>query len=249
MHVTCPAHLSINILLDAMKLTIVQFPPGMLSHFPLLSPNIPISTLLSQSVCVLSLHQDNKFLHNVCFSKSISCLIGNIERLPYRTQPVNAVWENICCSLWEPYGTHTLFQIIYKNAVRTSQETYYGSATKPNKLTLYRETAAVYCENHTEQTNRICGKNADIYNVKAGGTHSGHCDLKNHFSACIWEPQYLSQYSYGATGWMKTELVFNSGWDRDYIFLNRIQTDFGVRTKSYTFSAETASPGARSQGC
>jgi hypothetical protein len=26
------------------------------------------------------------------------------------------------------------------------------SATKPNRLMLYRETVAVYCENHTEHT-------------------------------------------------------------------------------------------------
>jgi predicted Zn-dependent protease with MMP-like domain len=32
----------------------------------------------------------------------------------------------------------------------TSQETHYVSATKPNWLMLFRETVAVYCENHTE---------------------------------------------------------------------------------------------------
>jgi hypothetical protein len=40
----------------------------------------------------------------------------------------------------------------YTNAVRTSQETHYVSATKPNRLMLFRETAAVNCENHTEHT-------------------------------------------------------------------------------------------------
>jgi hypothetical protein len=35
-------------------------------------------------------------------------------------------------------------------SVRTSQETHYVSATKPNRLMLFRETVAVYCENHTE---------------------------------------------------------------------------------------------------
>jgi hypothetical protein len=48
--------------------------------------------------------------------------------------------------LWEPYET----QLIYKDSVRTSQETHYVFATKPNRLMLFRETFAVYCENHTE---------------------------------------------------------------------------------------------------
>jgi hypothetical protein len=39
---------------------------------------------------------------------------------------------------------------MYKNSVRTSQETHYVSATKPNRLMLFRERVAVYCENHTE---------------------------------------------------------------------------------------------------
>jgi hypothetical protein len=37
---------------------------------------------------------------------------------------------------------------IYKNPVRTSQEKHYVSATKHNRLMLFRETVAVYCENH-----------------------------------------------------------------------------------------------------
>jgi hypothetical protein len=36
---------------------------------------------------------------------------------------------------------------IYSNSVRTSQETQYVSATKPNQSMLYEETVAVYCEN------------------------------------------------------------------------------------------------------
>jgi hypothetical protein len=46
-------------------------------------------------------------------------------------------------------------QIIYKDPVRTSQETYHLSATKLNRLMLFRETVAVYCKNHTEHTNNI----------------------------------------------------------------------------------------------
>jgi hypothetical protein len=47
-----------------------------------------------------------------------------------------------------------------QNAVRTSQEKHYVSATDPNRLMLLRETVAVYCENHTENTDTLCGQNA-----------------------------------------------------------------------------------------
>jgi predicted Zn-dependent protease with MMP-like domain len=50
----------------------------------------------------------------------------------------------------------------YSNSVRTSQETYYVSATKPNRLMLFRETVAVYCENHTEHTDTLCGQNVVV---------------------------------------------------------------------------------------
>jgi translation initiation factor IF-1 len=37
---------------------------------------------------------------------------------------------------------------------------------------LFRETVAVYCENHTEHTNTLCGQNAEFWCVKVGGTYS-----------------------------------------------------------------------------
>jgi hypothetical protein len=43
---------------------------------------------------------------------------------------------------------------------------------------LFRETVAVYCENHTEHTNTFCGDNAEFYFVKASGTYSNHLNLK-----------------------------------------------------------------------
>jgi hypothetical protein len=53
------------------------------------------------------------------------------------------------------------------NPVRTSQETHSVSTTKTNRLMLFRETVAVYCENHTEHTNTLCGQNAEFYCVEA----------------------------------------------------------------------------------
>jgi hypothetical protein len=60
------------------------------------------------------------------------------------------------------------------NSVRTSQETRHVSATKPNRLMLFRETVAVFCENQTEHTDTLCGQNAQFNNVIAGGTYSYH---------------------------------------------------------------------------
>jgi hypothetical protein len=52
-------------------------------------------------------------------------------------------------------------KLIYKNTVRTSQETYYVSATKPSRLMPFRETVAIYYENHMEHTDTLCGQNAE----------------------------------------------------------------------------------------
>jgi hypothetical protein len=64
-----------------------------------------------------------------------------------------------------------------QSSVRASQETHYVSATKPNRLMLFREIIAVYCENHMERTNTLCGQNAYIFNVKDGGTYRHHYAL------------------------------------------------------------------------
>jgi hypothetical protein len=45
--------------------------------------------------------------------------------------------------------------VSYKNVVRTSQETHHVSGTQPNRLMLFRETVAVYCENRTEHTRTV----------------------------------------------------------------------------------------------
>jgi hypothetical protein len=39
---------------------------------------------------------------------------------------------------------------------------HYVSATKPSRLMLFREIIAVYCENHMEDTNILCGQNAEF---------------------------------------------------------------------------------------
>jgi hypothetical protein len=65
------------------------------------------------------------------------------------------------CLLWEPYGTHR-YTVWAECRVCTSQEIHYVSATKPNRLMLSGETLAVYCENHTEHTDTLCGQNGEF---------------------------------------------------------------------------------------
>jgi hypothetical protein len=38
--------------------------------------------------------------------KTNSYLTGITSRLRYKSKPVNAIWGNSRCLLWEPYGTH-----------------------------------------------------------------------------------------------------------------------------------------------
>jgi hypothetical protein len=42
---------------------------------------------------------------------------------------------------------------------------------------LFREIIAVHSENDTKSINTICGQNAELLNVKPGGTDSYHCAL------------------------------------------------------------------------
>jgi hypothetical protein len=48
------------------------------------------------------------------------------------------------------FDTLLLIRVIYKDSFRTSQETHYVTATKINRLMLFREIVAIYCENRTE---------------------------------------------------------------------------------------------------
>jgi hypothetical protein len=53
----------------------------------------------------------------------------------------------------------------YANPVPTAQKTHSMAITKPNRLMLFREIIAVYCENHMEHINTLCGQNAEFLNA------------------------------------------------------------------------------------
>jgi hypothetical protein len=77
-------------------------------------------------------------------------------------QALTFYWHEVVASITLTLWRLNFFWIIYKNSVRTSQETHYLSITKLNQLMLFRETVTVYCENHTEHTNTLCGQNAEF---------------------------------------------------------------------------------------
>jgi hypothetical protein len=43
---------------------------------------------------------------------------------------------------------------------------------------LFREELAVYCENHMEHINTLCGQNVEFQYVKSRGTYTIHLALK-----------------------------------------------------------------------
>jgi hypothetical protein len=51
---------------------------------------------------------------------------------------------------------------------RNSQRTKSVSVTMTN-LIMFKEMFSVYCENHTNQINTLCGQNTEFLNVTAGG--------------------------------------------------------------------------------
>jgi hypothetical protein len=52
------------------------------------------------------------------------------------------------------------FTSLYTNSVRTSQETCLRYKAQP--VNAVREELAVYCENHTEHNNTLCGQNVEF---------------------------------------------------------------------------------------
>jgi hypothetical protein len=74
------------------------------------------------------------------------------------------------CYSFNPLKTEFLL-LIYINSVRTSQETHNVTTTETNRLMLFGDTVAVYCDNHREHTDTLCGKNENFLYVKVGGTY------------------------------------------------------------------------------
>jgi hypothetical protein len=72
--------------------------------------------------------------------------------------------------VWVP-TQHLLYSLSFWSSSESTVQfvphrKHYVSATKPNRLMLFREIIAVYCENHTEHINTLCGQNAVILMLK-----------------------------------------------------------------------------------
>jgi hypothetical protein len=96
--------------------------------------------------------------------RSTQWQLGNSESsqhlLQGRRKPRNPA------SRWPVAGPSGFLLIIFTSSVHTSQETHYVSATETDRLMLFGETAAVYCENHIEHINTLCGQNAETLYIR-----------------------------------------------------------------------------------
>jgi len=54
-------------------------------------------------------------------------------------------------------------RIVYKDPVRTTQQTHSISVIQTSQLMLYREIIAVCSEIHTTHINTLCGQNVELY--------------------------------------------------------------------------------------
>jgi hypothetical protein len=73
---------------------------------------------------------------------------------------INVIQNHFSSQINPLQNEFLLNNTLYINSVRTSQGTRYVTATKQNRLMLFRETVAVYCEDHTENTNTLRRRNA-----------------------------------------------------------------------------------------
>jgi len=55
---------------------------------------------------------------------------------------------------------------VFRDSVRTAQETHSVSVIQINQLTFHREIIAVCSQIHTKHINTLCGQNVELLNVK-----------------------------------------------------------------------------------
>jgi hypothetical protein len=143
-------------------------------HINVCSQNHIFTALLS---CGYSPEPDTSSIHLYSFFP----LFDYSYTLKMEAESSSRMLVPICHSAWPHFprvlgkvhlplnGWHILWpakqnvDLTFKNLVPTSQKTHCISITKTNWLMLFREIITVYCENHTEHTNTLCGKNADFF--------------------------------------------------------------------------------------
>jgi hypothetical protein len=88
-------------------------------------------------------------------SSPVNCCLSSPAQSSQGQNYFTTVGLLLISSSWcqAPWGSH--LSTTYKASARTSQETLHISATNTNRLTLFTEITAVYCENHTKHTNTL----------------------------------------------------------------------------------------------
>jgi hypothetical protein len=76
----------------------------------------------------------------------------------------------------------------------TSQETHYVSAIEPNRLMLFGETVAVYCENHTEYTDTVRTSQETHY---VSATEPNRLMLFGETVAVYYQNENTRKHTYG----------------------------------------------------
>jgi hypothetical protein len=103
------------------------------------------SPIFSMSGFALS-YTTNMILYDFCLSPSQFCyLMVCIRKVESNVQIADR------CAPWNFFPN-----ILFKNAIRTSQETHYICTIETNRLILLREKIGVCCENYTKHADH-CG--------------------------------------------------------------------------------------------
>jgi thioredoxin-related protein len=129
----------------------------------------------SQETHYVSATKPNRLM---LFGEAVAVYCENhihIQSVPHKkhfTSPLQRTTSYCCLRKQSLFIVRTVRNT---DTVRTSHETHYVSTTKPNRLMLFGETVAVYCENHTEHTDTLCGQNTEIHCVKKCGSYTNHC--------------------------------------------------------------------------
>jgi hypothetical protein len=89
-----------------------------------------------------------------------------LPRMYTCTRKSEDIAKHTNCRYIPQYMKHMKRILTFQNSVYASQKTHCSFITKTNRLMLFREIIAVYCERHAKHINILCGQNARVSNVK-----------------------------------------------------------------------------------
>jgi hypothetical protein len=140
-------------------------------------PKHEVKVVVDDRAVVLPLLDGNSRIYVTCVLK-VALILPSVWR-----DAELVTWRNVDRGDTRHTGQHSwdyyLFEdcIIFKDSVRTAQQTPSVSVLRTNKLLVYSEIIAPCSEIHTKHINTLCGQNFRLLNVKPGGTWSYHWRL------------------------------------------------------------------------